>query len=70
MRGSLNYAIEHLAGSLKLIVVLGHSGCGAVTAAVDVFLEPVALPVARIEALDSLAGGPTAGSRAGIGQED
>jgi carbonic anhydrase len=40
VRGSLNYAIEHLGGSLKLVVVLGHSGCGAVTAAVDVFLDP------------------------------
>ena len=40
VRGSLNYALEHLAESLKLIVVLGHSGCGAVTAAVDVFLAP------------------------------
>jgi len=29
-----------LGGSLKLIVVLGHSGCGAVSAAVDVFLNP------------------------------
>jgi len=37
---SLRYAVEHLGGSLKLIAVLGHSGCGAVTAAVDVFLEP------------------------------
>ena len=42
MRGSLNYAIEHLGESLKLVVVLGHSGCGAVTAAVDVFLDPAA----------------------------
>jgi carbonic anhydrase len=25
---------------LKLVVVLGHSGCGALTAAVDVFLNP------------------------------
>ena len=40
VRGSLDYALEHLAESLKLIVVLGHSGCGAVTAAVDVFLAP------------------------------
>jgi len=38
--GSLRYAVEHLGGSLKLIVVLGHSGCGAVSAAVDVFLNP------------------------------
>jgi carbonic anhydrase len=40
VRGSLKYALEHLGESLKLIVVLGHSGCGAVTAAVDVFLDP------------------------------
>lgn len=38
--GSLRYAVEHLSGSLKLIVVLGHSGCGALSAAVDVFLNP------------------------------
>ena len=38
--GSLKYAVAHLGGSLKLIVVLGHSGCGALTAAVDVFLNP------------------------------
>ena len=37
--GSLKYAVEHL-DTLKLIVVLGHSGCGALTAAVDVFLNP------------------------------
>jgi carbonic anhydrase len=40
VRGSLNYALEHLGASLKLVVVLGHSGCGAVSAAVDVFLDP------------------------------
>jgi carbonic anhydrase len=38
--GSLKYAIDHLSQSLKLIVVLGHSGCGALTTAVDVFLNP------------------------------
>lgn len=38
--GSLKYAVEHLGGTLKLIVVLGHSGCGALTAAVDSFLNP------------------------------
>jgi len=38
--GSLSYAVDHLGGSLKLIVVLGHSGCGAVSAAVDIFLDP------------------------------
>jgi carbonic anhydrase len=40
VRGSLKYALQHLGDSLKAIVVLGHSGCGAVTAAVDVFLDP------------------------------
>jgi carbonic anhydrase len=40
VRGSLKYALEHLGESLKLVVVLGHSACGAVTAAVDVFLDP------------------------------
>jgi carbonic anhydrase len=38
--GSLKYAVEHLRASLKLIVVLGHSGCGALATAVDVFLNP------------------------------
>jgi carbonic anhydrase len=38
--GSLKYAVDYLGGSLKLIVVLGHSGCGALTAAVDMFLNP------------------------------
>jgi len=38
--GSLKYAIDHLGSSLKIIVVLGHSGCGAVSAAVDAFLDP------------------------------
>jgi carbonic anhydrase len=38
--GSLKYAVEQLGGTLKLIVVLGHSGCGALTTAVDMFLNP------------------------------
>lgn len=38
--GSIGYAVEHMGESLKLIVVLGHSRCGAVTAAVDDYLEP------------------------------
>ncbi|MCC6870687.1 MAG: hypothetical protein IT522_17880 [Burkholderiales bacterium] len=37
---SLDYALEHLGDSLRLVAVLGHGGCGAVTAAVDVFLNP------------------------------
>jgi carbonic anhydrase len=39
--GSLKYAVDNLGKSLKLVVVLGHSGCGALTAAVDVFLNPI-----------------------------
>jgi carbonic anhydrase len=39
--GSLDYAIQHFGGNLKVIVVLGHSQCGAVTAAVDAFLTPI-----------------------------
>jgi carbonic anhydrase len=38
--GSIDYAVEHLGKNLKLIVVLGHSRCGAVTAAVSAFLSP------------------------------
>ena len=38
--GSLHYALRHLTESLKVIVVLGHSKCGAVTAAVDTHLSP------------------------------
>jgi len=38
--GSLHYALRNLKESLKLIVVLGHSKCGAVTAAVDTHLSP------------------------------
>lgn len=50
--GSLNYAIDHLRDSLRLIVVLGHSGCGAVTSAVDIFLQPAKyLPLATQHSL-------------------
>jgi carbonic anhydrase len=53
--GSLKYAADHLGASLKLIVVLGHSGCGAVSAAVDVFLKPDAyLAFAEQHALRSI----------------
>lgn len=38
--GSIDYAIQELAKTVKLVVVLGHSGCGAVTAAVDTYLNP------------------------------
>jgi carbonic anhydrase len=38
--GSLDYAVENLE-SLRLLAVLGHTGCGAVTAAVDSLQEQV-----------------------------
>jgi carbonic anhydrase len=38
--GSIDYAVENLGENLKLLVVLGHSKCGAVTAAVDAYLKP------------------------------
>jgi carbonic anhydrase len=38
--GSIGYALEEMSASIKLIVILGHSGCGAVTAAVDAYLDP------------------------------
>lgn len=53
--GSLKYAVENLGGSLKLIVVLGHSGCGALTTAVDMFLNPGNyLPLAAKHSLRSI----------------
>ena len=38
--GSLDYAITHLS-SLRLLTVMGHTGCGAVAAAVDSYLRPI-----------------------------
>jgi carbonic anhydrase len=38
--GSLDYALNNLGDSIKVVLVLGHSVCGAVSAAVDVFLQP------------------------------
>jgi carbonic anhydrase len=38
--GSIDYAVRQLGQSLKLVVVLGHSTCGAVTAAVESYLAP------------------------------
>jgi len=38
--GSLRYAVSHFRSTLKLVVVLGHAQCGAVTEAVKLYLEP------------------------------
>lgn len=37
--GSIDYAVKHLGSSLKVVVVMGHTGCGAVSAAVDGYLS-------------------------------
>jgi len=38
--GSLDFALNNLGSHLKLVVIVGHTRCGAVTAAVDSFLDP------------------------------
>ena len=40
--GSIEYGAIHFAESVRLVVVLGHTNCGAVGAAVDLYLDPVA----------------------------
>jgi carbonic anhydrase len=53
--GSIDYAVRHLGKSLKLVLVLGHSSCGAVTAAVDTYLNVGDYPdIAFTHALRSL----------------
>jgi carbonic anhydrase len=37
--GSIDYALHNLSDSLRLLVVLGHTTCGAVIAAADAFLD-------------------------------
>jgi carbonic anhydrase len=39
--GSIQYALKALHESVRCIVILGHLGCGAVTAAVDCYLSPL-----------------------------
>lgn len=38
--GSLDFAVNHLGDSIRIVVVLGHTTCGAVSAAVDTYLDP------------------------------
>jgi carbonic anhydrase len=38
--GSIEYALHTFKASIHLLVVLGHTRCGAVTAAVDAYLRP------------------------------
>ena len=39
--GSIDFALNALSESVKLVVMLGHSSCGAVTGAVDAYLQPL-----------------------------
>ena len=41
--GSIDFALSALSESVKVVVMLGHSGCGAVTGAVDSYLQPLKL---------------------------
>jgi carbonic anhydrase len=38
--GSVDFALNTLSESIRVVVLLGHSGCGAVTGAVDAYLRP------------------------------
>lgn len=38
--GSVDFALNALTESVRVVVLLGHSGCGAVTGAVDAYLRP------------------------------
>lgn len=39
--GSVDFALDALIESVRVVVMLGHSGCGAVSGAVDAYLRPV-----------------------------
>ncbi len=39
--GSIDFALTALSESIKVVVILGHSGCGAVTGAVEAYLRPL-----------------------------
>lgn len=38
--GSIEYALHNFQESVRVLVVMGHTGCGAVAAAVDTYLSP------------------------------
>ena len=39
--GSIDFALNALSESVRVVVMLGHSGCGAVSGAVDAYLRPL-----------------------------
>lgn len=64
--GSLDYAVDHL-GTVRLLGVLGHTGCGAVSAAVDAYLTPAGyLGVAANFPLQSIISSLMAPVRGGV----
>jgi carbonic anhydrase len=53
--GSVEYAARNFAESVRLVVVLGHTGCGAVKAAVDLYVDPDAYgAIAQTHSLRSI----------------
>ncbi len=54
--GSIDYAVSQLGASLRLLVVLGHTTCGAVGAAVELVPHAQGLCEHRVHALAALAG--------------
>ena len=71
--GSIDFALNALSDSVKVVVMLGHSGCGAVTGAVDAYLQPFkfwsksTLVDARSHFAADLRAGPRSGQRPGHG---
>lgn len=64
--GSLHYAVENLS-TLRVVTVLGHSGCGAVTAAVDALLNPESyLSIVHDAPLRSIVDALLAGARLAV----
>ena len=78
--GSIDFAVEALSESVKLLVVLGHSGCGAVTggggrlpaAAKVLVADDLAGPAAPFSSGFSCPSGnrPTASRRSGAWRPD
>jgi carbonic anhydrase len=62
--GSLHYAVAHM-GSIRLLSVIGPTGCGGITAAVDAYLSPSNyMLVATNPTLRSIVDGAIASVRA------
>ena len=64
--GSLHYAVTNM-GSIRLLAVIGHTGCGGITAAVEAYLSPSAYMVlATNPSLRSIVDGAIAAVRAAM----